>query len=80
MKKKITIEFDDEDYGINTGTLVNEGTWPYLNHHYYDPCANCPNNPANNPYASGFCNCVLPYMNGTKWQVTSTYTTDGIIN
>lgn len=28
MRKKITIEFDDEDYGINTGTLVNKGTWP----------------------------------------------------
>lgn len=28
-----------------------------------DPCENCPNNPKNNPLASGVCNCVLPYMN-----------------
>lgn len=24
------------------------------------PCKNCINNPANNPHASGHCNCVLP--------------------
>lgn len=29
-----------------------------------DPCRNCPNNPANNPFASGFCNCALPYLVG----------------
>ena len=23
-------------------------------------CDNCMNNPKNNPYASGFCNCALP--------------------
>ena len=28
-----------------------------------NPCDNCPNNPANNPLASGICNCALPYMN-----------------
>lgn len=25
-------------------------------------CRNCPNNPKNNPYASGFCWCSLPSM------------------
>jgi len=25
-------------------------------------CDSCPNNPANNPYASGFCNCTLGTM------------------
>lgn len=24
-----------------------------------NPCINCPNNPMNNPFASGFCNCIL---------------------
>lgn len=28
----------------------------------YDPCANCSNNPKNNPYASGNCCCSLPDM------------------
>jgi hypothetical protein len=28
----------------------------------YDCCANCPNNPANNPNATGICHCVLPSM------------------
>ena len=31
-----------------------------------DPCANCPNNPVNNPFSSGFCNCALPYMVGSR--------------
>lgn len=34
-----------------------------MDDYYNDPCANCPNNPRNNPFASGICNCVLPYMN-----------------
>jgi len=51
--KKITIEFDEnwqEPYNL-------------VKPKKYDPCANCSNNPLNNPYASGFCNCVLPYLN-----------------
>ena len=33
-------------------------------------CDNCMNNPKNNPYASGFCNCALPAMErGTGWFV-----------
>ena len=28
----------------------------------YNCCKNCPNNPANNPNASGVCHCVLPSM------------------
>ena len=31
-------------------------------------CDNCMNNPKNNPYASGFCNCALPAMErGDGW-------------
>ena len=26
------------------------------------PCDKCPNNPMNNPNASGFCNCAAPYF------------------
>ena len=29
---------------------------------YKNPCEGCPNNPQNNPFASGYCNCVLPYI------------------
>ena len=28
----------------------------------YDCCKNCPNNPMNNPNASGICHCTLPSM------------------
>lgn len=27
---------------------------------YSDPCVGCPNNPRNNPYATGTCVCSLP--------------------
>lgn len=27
-----------------------------------DPCENCPNNPKNNPNASGICHCALPTL------------------
>ena len=31
-------------------------------------CDNCMNNPKNNPFASGFCNCALPAMEpGDGW-------------
>jgi hypothetical protein len=33
----------------------------YLNNNT-DACKHCSNNPANNPHASGFCLCVIPYM------------------
>lgn len=33
----------------------------------YDCCKNCPNNPLNNPFASGFCNCVLPAMHQIRY-------------
>lgn len=52
--KKITIEFDEDwqaPYNL---------TEPKSN----DPCEFCNNNPKNNPYASGICNCALPYLVG----------------
>ena len=30
-------------------------------------CDNCMNNPKNNPYATGFCNCALPAMENNGW-------------
>lgn len=27
-----------------------------------EACANCSNNPAVNPFASGVCHCVMPYI------------------
>lgn len=30
---------------------------------YTNPCENCVNNPKNNRFASGVCNCMLPYLN-----------------
>ncbi len=33
----------------------------------YDCCKNCPNNPLNNPHASGICYCVLPSMEQVRY-------------
>ena len=38
---------------------------PWYQPEFFDPCYNCGNNPKNNPYASGFCNCSLPSRNIT---------------
>ena len=32
----------------------------------YNCCENCNNNPKNNPFATGVCNCTLPYMRTIK--------------
>lgn len=29
---------------------------------WINPCENCPNNPIINKFASGVCNCALPYL------------------
>lgn len=68
--RKITIIEEETDEGFDS-----QKTWAqneFMGRQYYDPCANCPNNPANNPNASGICNCVLPYMAGTRYQITCT--------
>lgn len=67
--KKITIEFEDEDFGTpyqapqfgEYGRYVPALTAPTKAEH---PCTHCQNNPRNNPNASGICNCVLPAL----WQ------------
>ena len=47
---------------------------------YYNAecCKHCSNNPANNPFASGWCACTLPYMEQYKTPIdtidTKTYT------
>ena len=66
--RKIIIIEEENDDGVDA-----MGGWSDApNRQSYDPCAKCPNNPANNPNASGICNCVLPYMTGTRYQVTCT--------
>ena len=52
-EKKEQINFNEQPFKIYT---------PWDSH---ECCRNCPNNPKNNPYASGICNCVLPYMQTT---------------
>ena len=48
-------------------------------------CDKCMNNPRNNPYASGFCNCALPAIEqGSGWfqagktQTEKTFTTSNL--
>lgn len=75
MAKRIVITIEeDQDLGAGPyrsekfgeyGRYVPALTAPTRAEH---PCTHCPNNPANNPYASGICNCVLPSM----WQQTIT--------
>lgn len=67
MKKRIIIIEEETDEGLNGLTQTD-----LSGRQTYDPCAKCQNNPANNPNASGICNCVLPYMAGTKYQITCT--------
>ena len=67
MKKKIIITIEEED---NDNSQLTPWTWDTWGSRFIDPCANCPNNPMNNPNASGVCNCVLPYMAGTRYQIT----------
>ena len=38
---------------------------PYYQPEFFDPRYNSGNNPKNNSYASGFCNCSLPSKNIT---------------
>ncbi len=57
MARKIIIIEDDGQTGIDVDQYQG-----LFDKHEYDPCAGCSNNPKNNPNASGFCNCVLPYM------------------
>jgi hypothetical protein len=37
------------------------------NGYSYDCCKNCPNNPMNNPYATGICHCALPSMEMVRY-------------
>lgn len=38
---------------------------------YNEPrcCRNCPNNPRNNPHATGFCHCILPSLEQQSYSV-----------
>lgn len=38
---------------------MKEYMYKNAGYQHHDPCENCPNNPKNNPYASGVCCCSL---------------------
>ena len=60
--KKIIITIEDDDEIPLTTT-----NYPWMENRH-NPCEGCPNNPANNPHASGFCNCALPaFFQGPFW-------------
>ena len=60
MKTLNSLTIDLETPGIITTVYsevnIEEPTWN-------NPCENCPNNPMVNKFASGVCNCILPYIN-----------------
>ena len=54
-------------YNIDVELYKIPKTYTYSIKEYNDPCANCRNNPAVNPNASGVCNCTLPYLYNTRY-------------
>lgn len=67
MRRTIIIINDD-----GTRNTMNDQVqqFPYSPSPYAqqtDPCLNCSNNPANNPFASGICNCALPSMYNVRY-------------
>ena len=79
MKRIIIIE-DDGQPGINISSY--QGLTDF--NQAYDPCANCSQNPKNNPYASGVCCCALPDLYNKRYGPTTTsyryYTTSSFDN
>jgi hypothetical protein len=64
VNKPQTVEIEKVifDYGNNYGN--NEGLTGLFKPKFGtgNPCEHCPNNPKNNPFSSGFCNCALPSL------------------
>ena len=56
--------------GMNIIINVTDPVWtqnyPELNQPV-NPCLNCSNNPANNPFATGICHCALPSMYNIRY-------------
>ena len=67
MARRIIIIEDDGEtnLGVNPyqGLLDNIGDVNV----YFDTCANCNNNPKNNPNASGVCCCALPDLYNKRY-------------
>lgn len=58
--QKLTI--DIETPGV---IIINDKIYPEADipkHTWVNPCEYCPNNPMVNKFASGVCNCTLPYL------------------
>lgn len=49
---------------ISTFENINPNSTGFRGNHNmgYNPCEHCLNNPKNNPFSSGFCNCALPAL------------------
>ena len=62
MSRKITIIIEDDGTAQGLGYVPSYPSDYGYNRQYHDPCAGCWNNPANNPHASGICNCALPAL------------------
>lgn len=60
MKTLNNLTIDFETPGIITIVYPGVNT---TKHTWSNPCENCPNNPLVNKFASGVCNCILPYIN-----------------
>ena len=70
MARRIIIIEDDGN--TNLGVNQFQGLLDNGFNGYYDPCANCNNNPKNNPNASGFCCCALPDMYNHRYGPVTT--------
>ena len=63
-----TQDNNSNNYLINKSKELfsNESSSPHRGY-TYDCCKNCPNNPMNNPYATGVCHCALPSMEMVRY-------------
>ena len=63
----------DDNSSINTADSIHfwNDEWNVMDKsaktYSYDCCKNCPNNPANNPNASGVCFCTLHSMEKVRY-------------
>lgn len=72
MGKRIIIIEDDGSTNLEVSPY--QGLLESFNERvngYFDPCANCINNPKNNPSASGMCCCSLPDMYNVRYDAAS---------
>ena len=87
-KRRIIIIEEDDNSPVRFPESyegLNEPFNGMFGDHAVDPCANCQNNPKNNPAASGVCCCALPDMYRIRYGtpmpvVRTTYVTTSTLN